>query len=84
MTAIAVQFASKFFIETCCRQKAERRVFLIKGEICHYNISVQAYQRRHAEIKRLVCNAILAEFKIPHELWNRSADFYANNPVFAP
>jgi len=45
---------------------------------------VQAYQRRHAEIRRLVCNAILAEFKIPHELWNRSADFYANNPVFAP
>lgn len=84
LTGIVVQFASKFFIEMNYRRKAERRAFLKTGEINHYNISVLAYQRRYTELRRLVCNAVLAELKIPHDLWNRSAAFYANNSVFAP
>ena len=33
---------------------------------------------------RLVANAVLNHFSVEHELWNRSAEFYLNNPILAP
>jgi len=43
LTAVIVQIANKFFIENNVKRKAERRVFLVKGEMSHYKISVQTY-----------------------------------------
>lgn len=84
LTGLAVQFSGKFFTETCFKRKMERRVFLLKGEMDHYELSVQTYQRRLQEIRRLVLNAILAKLEIPEELWNRSMEFYGHDPLYAP
>ena len=29
-------------------------------------------------------NAVCDNFQVPHDLWNRSADFYCHNAVLAP
>lgn len=66
------------------RRKAERRVYFTSGDMSHYQLSVQTYQRRLAELRRLVANATLEHFSVGQELWNRSAEFYTSNPVLAP
>jgi len=84
LTVAIVLLTTKFYMETCMKQKSDRRAFLVKGELSHYQLSVKAYQRRKQELQRLVTNAVADNFKIPHDLWNRSSAFYCTNNIFAP
>lgn len=43
LTGVIIQLTTKFFLETCMRHKSERRAFLLKGELSHYQISVKAF-----------------------------------------
>ena len=64
LTAVMVQMAGKFFIEANMRRKAERRVYFTSGDMSHYQLSVQTYQRRLTELRRLVANATLEHFSV--------------------
>ena len=66
------------------KRKAERRVYFVKGDLGNYQNCVKTYQQRLVETRRLVTNAMLEQFSISQELWNRSAEFYTNNPILAP
>ena len=45
---------------------------------------VKLYQRKLAEMRRLVANAVIEHYKVSEGLWNRSAEFYTSNPILAP
>lgn len=49
-----------------------------------YQECVRSYQRKLAELRRLIVNATLDKFGISHELWNRSSEFYSHNSIYAP
>ena len=50
----------------------------------NYRKCIKTYHQRLVEARRLVANAVLEHFGVSQELWNRSAEFYTNNPVLAP
>ena len=77
ITSVIVQLTNKFFIETCYRNKDERRAFLLKGKMADYTASVKKYQEKKLELQGLVTNAVLGSLEIAPELWNRSTTFYS-------
>mmetsp|Transcript_4976 Transcript_4976/g.6629 ORF Transcript_4976/g.6629 Transcript_4976/m.6629 type:complete len:174 (+) Transcript_4976:970-1491(+) len=50
LTGVIVQLTQRFYVETCFKRKAERREFLLKGDMKHYSLSVDAYQKRRNEL----------------------------------
>ena len=84
LAAVMVQLASKFFIESNMMRKADRRSYFVKGDMKNYQVRVKLYQRKLAEMRRLVANAIIEHYKVSEGIWNRSAEFYTSNPILAP
>ena len=50
LTAVIIQLSNRFYIETNIKRKADRRAFLVKGDMSHYKTSVQTYQRRKQDL----------------------------------
>lgn len=83
MMAVIVQLTQKFYIDSCISQKQDRREHLIKGDLAEYTKCIQQYQQRYQELQRLVTNAVIDKFEVSDELWNRSANFYSGNEMYA-
>ena len=82
LTGLIVQLASKFYQETCMRRKQDRRQFLMKGDMAHYQLSVRATQARLIEYRRLVAKRVVSEWaRIDEKIWNKSAEYYTGCPV---